>query len=110
MSKLAELDWNRPRKPDRVTAMRQIIDEVKAEFPLYEPSTFICGSNIDCQGCPKKLLELVDGEISYWEHAMAKGVIPNFEQIRRFGKTCLGVKRGLARNNLLKSQKNQDQS
>ena len=108
MSDLSELSEQKIPKPDRTTAMRQIIDAVKTEFPLYEPSTYICGANTDCQGCPKKLLELVDGEISYWEHAMAKGVIPNFEQIRRFGKMCFGVRRGLARNNLLNSQKSQD--
>ena len=50
-------------KPDRATAMRQIIAQVKTEFPLYEPATFICGANTDCAGCPKKLLEMVDGEI-----------------------------------------------
>lgn len=93
------------RKPDRVTAMLQLISQVKAEFPLYEPSTFICGVNTDCQGCPKKLLEMVDSEINYWEHAIARGVVPTFDQLRRFGKMCLGVRRGLARNNLLYSQR-----
>lgn len=93
------------RKPDRKTAMLELIKQVKAEFPLYEPSTFICGANTDCQGCPKKLLELVDSEINYWEHAIARGVIPSFDQLRRFGKMCLGVRRGLARNNLLYSQR-----
>ncbi|MBS2782306.1 hypothetical protein [Aeromonas salmonicida] len=31
------------RKPDRITAMQQIIDAVKQEFPLYQPDTFKCG-------------------------------------------------------------------
>ena len=56
MSDLAELSEQKIPKPDRTTAMRQIIEAVKAEFPLYEPSTYICGANTDCQGCPKKLL------------------------------------------------------
>ncbi len=105
MSEPADFTSNRLRKPDRVTAMWDIIAQVKNEFPLTEPATFICGSNTDCQGCPKKLLEMVDSEISYWEHAMARGVIPTFDQLRRFGKLCLGVKRGLAGNNLLYSQR-----
>jgi hypothetical protein len=29
-------------KPDRITAMQQIIDAVKAEFPLYQQDTFTC--------------------------------------------------------------------
>ena len=89
-------------KPDRATAMRQIIAQVKTEFPLYEPATFICGANTDCAGCPKKLLEMVDGEISYWESALKRGVQPKFDEIRRFGKMCLGVRRALARNGLLR--------
>jgi hypothetical protein len=90
-------------KPDRVTAMLQIISQVKAEFPLYEPRTFICGANTDCSGCPKKLLEMVDSEICYWESAIKRGVVPKFDEIRRFGKMCLSVRRALLRNNLLRT-------
>lgn len=91
-------------KPDRMTAMREIIAQVKAEFPLYEPSTFICGANTDCAGCPKKLLEMVDSEICYLESAMKRGVSPKFDEIRRFGKMCLSVRRALLRNNLLRER------
>lgn len=94
----------RPRKPDRVTAMQHIIAQVQAEFPLSQPSTFICGSNTDCQGCPKKLLEMVASEIDYWKHAINRGETPNFDDIRRFGKLCSSVHRALARNHLLNSQ------
>lgn len=38
------------RKPDRMTAMQQIIDAVKAEFPLYQPDTFKCGPDNTCIG------------------------------------------------------------
>ncbi len=31
-------------KPDRMTAMRDIIAQVKAELPIYEPETFVCAS------------------------------------------------------------------
>ena len=91
-------------KPDRMTAMREIIEQVKAEFPLYEPSTFICGANTDCAGCPKKLLEMVDSEICYWESAMKRGVSPKFDEIRRFGKMCSSIRRALLRNNLLRER------
>jgi len=52
------------RKPDRITAMQQIIDAVKQEFPLYQPDTFKCGPDNTCIGCPKKLMELVDTDLS----------------------------------------------
>nr|WP_041416343.1 hypothetical protein [Shewanella halifaxensis] len=89
------------QKPDRTTAMRQIIEQVKLELPLYEPETFVCGPDGSCLGCPKKLLELVDSELSYWETAIANGQTPQFDEIRRFGKLCTNVKRGLARNGVL---------
>lgn len=81
--------------------MLAIIEQVKQELPLYAPETFVCGSKGNCVGCPKKLLELVDSELTYWESAMARGITPQFDEIRRFGKLCNGVQRGLRRNGLL---------
>ncbi len=91
----------RPTKPDRVTAMYQLIAQVKIELPLYEPDTFFCGPTNSCIGCPKKLMEIVDTELCYWEHQLAIGTIPNFDEISRFAKLCKNVKRGLVRNNLV---------
>ncbi|MCG9681279.1 hypothetical protein L1D31_01765 [Vibrio sp. Isolate23] len=89
------------QKPDRVSAMLAIIEQVKLELPIYAPETFICGSKGNCVGCPKKLLELLDSELCYWESAIARGIIPQFDEIRRFGKMCTGVRRGLKRSGLL---------
>lgn len=89
------------QKPDRKTAMLHIIEQVKLEFPLYESESFVCGPDGNCQGCPKKLLELVDTELSYWEAAITNGQIPQFDDIRRFGKLCTNVKRSLVRNGVL---------
>ena len=91
------------KKPDRTTAMLQIIEQVKLQFPLYESDTFVCGPDNSCQGCPKKLLELVDTELTYWESAIERGVTPDFDEITRFGKLCKNVRRGLVRNNILKA-------
>lgn len=96
-----ELKYNHmASKPDRITAMQQIIDQAKLSLPLYEDDTFICGSKGNCIGCPKKLLELVDSELSYWESTIKRGISPNFDDIRRFGKLCTNVKRALVRNNI----------
>ncbi|MFT5234849.1 MAG: hypothetical protein ACI8SK_000373 [Shewanella sp.] len=91
------------KKPDRKSAMLGIIEQVKDEFPLYESETFVCGPDNSCQGCPKKLLELVDTELTYWESAIERGVTPDFDEITRFGKLCKNVRRGLVRNNILKA-------
>ncbi|WP_117233917.1 hypothetical protein [Vibrio maerlii] len=87
------------RKPDRSSALKMIIEQVKLELPLYEEDTFVCGPDNTCIGCPKKLLELVDTEVTYWESALSRGIVPDFDEIRRFGKLCTNVRRGLVRNN-----------
>ncbi|HDZ9260086.1 TPA: hypothetical protein RUZ22_003541, partial [Vibrio cholerae] len=73
------------KKPDRITAMQQIIDAVKDEFPLYNEDTFKCGTDNSCIGCPKKLMELVDSELSYWQHQLNRGISPTFDEIYSFG-------------------------
>ncbi|QSX30746.1 hypothetical protein [Shewanella cyperi] len=91
------------RKPDRITAMQQIIDAVKAEFPLYLEDTFKCGPDNTCQGCPKKLMELVDGELQYWQHRINQGIAPGFDDLNQFGKLCRNVRRALVRNQRIDS-------
>ena len=93
------------KKPDLKTAMLQLIAEVKQTLPLYEPSTFVCGTNTDCVGCPKKMLEMVDSELSYWESAMKRGITPKFDELRRFGKLCQSVRRSLVQNNIIPDPK-----
>ena len=88
-------------KPDPATAMQQIIDAVKQEFPLYQEDTFKCGPDNTCLGCPKKLMELVDSELSYWQHQLNQGQVPKFDELRQFGKLCNNVRRALVRNQRL---------
>ncbi|MEZ8760683.1 hypothetical protein AB6D89_19695 [Vibrio splendidus] len=92
------------KKPNLNLAMRSLIEEVKNELPLYESETFICGPKENCSGCSKKLLEMVDSELMYWEHSISIGQGPNFEELRRFGKLCSSVRRGLERNGLVEKR------
>jgi len=86
-------------KPDRLTAMQQIIDDVIAQFPLYQVDTFKCGTDNTCIGCPKKLMEMVDTELQYWQYQVDRGISPTFDELNRFGKMCKNVRRALVRNN-----------
>ncbi|CAH6794630.1 conserved hypothetical protein [Vibrio chagasii] len=99
-----ELKTITTRKPDLNSAMLNLIEEVKNELPLYESETFICGPKGNCSGCSKKLLEMVDTELMYWEHSISMGQGPNFEELRRFGKLCSSVRRGLERNGLVEKR------
>ncbi|AYV20213.1 MULTISPECIES: hypothetical protein [Vibrio] len=88
-------------KPSLTDATLQLISDVKKQLPLYSEDTFVCGPDNSCIGCPKKLMELVETEVSYWESALSRGITPNFEELRRFGKLCSSVRRGLVRNGLV---------
>ena len=86
-------------KPDRTSAMLNIITQVREDFPFTAPEATICVPN--CVGCPKKLLELVDTELCHWEGEINRGTVPNFGEIARLGKLCKNVRRGLKRNGLV---------
>lgn len=87
------------RKPTCVQAMKNLISEVRKEFPFNEPDANICG--ISCIGCPKKLLEIVDMELCEWEVKLEDNVTPKLGEISRLGKLCKNVRRGLKRNGLV---------
>lgn len=87
------------KKPDRATAMQNLITEVRSDFPFTVSEANICGTS--CVGCPKKLLELVDTELCDWEVKLSNGVVPNFGEISRLAKLCKNVRRGLVRNGLV---------
>ncbi|KXU80301.1 hypothetical protein JD499_10570 [Aeromonas enteropelogenes] len=78
--------------------MQQIIDAVKQEFPLYQADTFKCGPDNTCIGCPKKLMELVDTELCYWQYQISRGIPPTFDELSSFGKMCRNIRRALVRN------------
>ena len=87
-------------KPDRRNAMQQLISQVKDTFPLDNPELSVCGPNNNCIGCPKKLLELVDTEVHYWQAALDNDDTPSFGDLEKFAKLCKNVHRGLSRNGL----------
>ncbi len=90
------------KKPDRKTAMLNIIELVKNDFPFDDPNRQVCGDT--CVGCPKKLLELVETEIIHWEYMLEQDDLPTFREISRFAKLCKNVRRGLLRNGLVSAE------
>lgn len=87
------------QKPDRKTAMHNIITAVRADFPFDAPEAQICGDT--CVGCPRKLIELVESDVLYWEAQLQRNELPNMTEIRQFGKLCKNVRRSLVRNGLI---------
>ncbi|KAL8188471.1 UNVERIFIED_CONTAM: hypothetical protein K2H54_000266 [Gekko kuhli] len=44
---------------------------------------------------PKKLMELVDTDLCYWQYQIDRGIPPSFDEIQRFGKMCKNIRRAL---------------
>ena len=88
-------------KPNARLAMQQLIDEVQASFPFEMPEAQICAGK--CIGCPKKLLEIADTELSDWQCRLGNGETPLLGDISRLGKLCKNIRRGLVRNGLIES-------
>ena len=90
---------NQHRKPKAEVAMHSLILQVRTEFPFTLPEAQICAGR--CIGCPKKLLEIADTELSDWESKLANGETPLLGDITRLGKLCKNIRRGLVRNELV---------
>lgn len=86
-------------KPDRRTAMQNLIKQVRTEFPFTLPEAQICAGR--CVGCAKKLLELADTELCDWENRLENKETPTLGDISRLAKLCKNIRRGLVRNDLL---------
>lgn len=89
----------RTRKPDRVSAMRALIDEARSTLPFSLPAAQLCAG--PCRGCAKKLLEFLDLELWQWEQRLAEGAAPSFGELAALGKCCRRIRAALVANGLL---------
>ena len=86
-------------KPDTVTAMRQLIQQIRQHIPFDLPEAYVCSDN--CNGCSMKLLEFLDMEVLDWERRLTAGERPNFGDIRRLANMGRKIHRVLDKNGLI---------
>jgi len=86
-------------KPDRPTAMKNLIQEVRMAMPFDMPEANIC-SGI-CKGCSLKLLEYLDTELEHWEYRLKEGESPSFGEINQLAKTSKKIYTVLQKNDLI---------
>ena len=87
-------------KPKTTVVMTNIIEQVRAVFPLGMTEQELCADTCS-YGCPRKLLEYIDMEITDWEQRLEKGEIPNFGDIKKLSKTSEKIYRVLQKNNIV---------
>jgi len=68
-------------KPKTTVVMSNIIKQVRATFSLTMTEQELCADTCS-YGCPKKLMEYIDMEITDWEQRFENGEIPNFGDIK----------------------------
>lgn len=86
-------------KPDVSTAMRGLIQDVKRTIPFDMPAARMCGGR--CIGCPKKLLNYLEGELEHWQSRLDGGHVPSFGDLSRLGRSSRKVYSALQKNQLL---------
>lgn len=79
--------------------MRGLISKVRSALPFSLPAAELCAG--PCRGCPKKLLELLDGEIVEWEQRLDNGEIPTLGDVNKFGRLCRKIHKAIAANGLI---------
>ncbi|MDX1705918.1 hypothetical protein [Pseudidiomarina sp.] len=92
---------SRARKPSTEMAMRQLIETIRAHIPFGLKEADMCQGI--CRGCSKKMLEMLDTEISQWEVDLNNlRVTPTFADLAFVEKLARRTHKVLQRNNLIK--------
>ena len=80
--------------------MANIIQQIRETFPLTISEEELCAKTCS-YGCPKKLLEFIDTEITDWEQRLANGETPTLSDIDKMSRTGKKIYAVLEKNKLI---------
>lgn len=83
-------------KPNTKTAMQQLIAQIQQAVPLNLNEAQMCQG--ECLGCSKKMLEMLDAEISYWQYTDAIPSLKDLKNLENIGRRTYKI---LKRNQLV---------
>ena len=87
-------------KPDTRTAMGRLIAQIRAAIPFEDAQSRVCTGA--CDGCSRKLLDFLEGELEDWERRLAAGHSPKLGDVSRLARTSRKVYAVLERNGLVR--------
>ena len=87
-------------KPRTEIVMADIIRQIKENFPFHISEEELCAETCS-YGCPKKLLEYIEMEISGWEQRLENNEIPTFRDIDKLSKAGRKIYNVLEKNGLV---------
>ncbi|ESE42856.1 hypothetical protein [Shewanella decolorationis] len=83
-------------KPNTKTAMQQLIAQIQQAIPLNLNEAQMCQG--ECLGCSKKMLEMLDAEISYWQYTDTRPGLKDLKHLENIGLRTYKI---LKRNKLI---------
>ncbi|WP_076409441.1 hypothetical protein [Shewanella sp. UCD-KL12] len=83
-------------KPDVSTAMVLLITKIRATIPFHLDEAQMCQGR--CLGCSKKMLEMLDTELGYWESSQEKPGLVDLGELTTLSKRTHKI---LERNKLI---------
>ncbi|MGL5027148.1 MAG: hypothetical protein ACRC6P_14395 [Shewanella oncorhynchi] len=83
-------------KPNTQIAMQTLIHQIKETIPLNLEEAQLCQGQ--CLGCSKKMLEMLDAEISYWQFSEVTPSLKDLKNLENIGRRTYKI---LKRNQLL---------
>ncbi|RBP77550.1 hypothetical protein DET47_11375 [Shewanella putrefaciens] len=83
-------------KPNTQIAMQSLINQIKETIPLNLEEAQLCQGQ--CLGCSKKMLEMLDAEISYWQFSEVTPSLKDLKNLENIGRRTYKI---LKRNQLL---------
>ncbi|GCF88168.1 hypothetical protein [Shewanella sp. M-Br] len=83
-------------KPNTQIAMQTLINQIKETITLNLEEAQLCQGQ--CLGCSKKMLEMLDAEISYWQFSEVTPSLKDLKNLENIGCRTYKI---LKRNQLL---------
>lgn len=100
MSALMSTQQPGQRKPNTTDAMRALLDTIRNTIPFGLEDADMCQGI--CRGCSKKMMEMLDAEISQWQVDLDNETAePTFADLAFMEKLARRTYKVLQRNNLI---------
>lgn len=79
--------------------MMQLIIEVRSAIPFDKPEAELCVGS--CHGCPKKLIEYLDTELTDWSERLGRSEDPLLGDVDRLGRAAKKIYKVLQKNKVI---------
>ena len=87
-------------KPKTSKAMASLLCQIRQSMPLDHSDIHLCRKS--CNGCPKKLVQFIRGEVEHWEWALSQGEVPRLGDVGKLATTSQKIYKALLKNGVVR--------